>query len=111
MPTSGSGSAPTATYGEGNANICGDIRHGIGKECEPHSNAKQCPGYQVTEGNKTLPPVSSFMPSNIATSNSNYRLVQVHENETDSGTDGLRTRHLQRQQKHDHALEPEHCAL
>jgi hypothetical protein len=30
----------------------------------------------VTEGNKSLPPVSSFMPSSIATSNSNYRLVQ-----------------------------------
>jgi hypothetical protein len=30
----------------------------------------------VTEGNKSLPPVSSFMPSNIATSNSDYRLVK-----------------------------------
>jgi len=60
----------------GNADVCGDIRHGIGKEWKPTGNAKQCPGYSVTEGNKTLPPVSSFMPSNIATSNSNYRLVQ-----------------------------------
>jgi len=60
----------------GNADVCGDIRHGIGKEWKHEGNAKQCPGYQVTEGNKSLPPVSSFMPSNIATSNSNYRLVQ-----------------------------------
>jgi hypothetical protein len=60
----------------GNADICGDIRHGIGKEWKHEGNAKQCPGYQVTEGNKSLPPVSSFMPSDIATSNSNYRLVQ-----------------------------------
>jgi hypothetical protein len=60
----------------GNADVCGDIRHGIGKEWKHEGNAKQCPGYQVTEGNKTLPPVSSFMPSNIATSNSNYRLVK-----------------------------------
>jgi hypothetical protein len=60
----------------GNGDICGDIRHGIGKEWKPSGNAKQCPGYTVTEGNKTLPPVSSFMPSNIATVNSDYRLVQ-----------------------------------
>lgn len=58
----------------GNADVCGDIRHGIGKEWTTTGNAKQCPGYKVTEGNKSLPPVSSFMPSNIATSNSNYRL-------------------------------------
>jgi hypothetical protein len=60
----------------GNGGVCGDIRHGIGKKWTPTGNAKQCPGYKVTEGNKTLPPVSSFMPSNIATSNSNYRLAK-----------------------------------
>jgi hypothetical protein len=60
----------------GNADVCGDVRHGIGKKFEKTGNAKQCPGYKETEGNKTLPPVSSFMPSNIATSNSDYRLVQ-----------------------------------
>jgi hypothetical protein len=60
----------------GNADVCGDIRHGIGKGWTTTGNAKQCPGYKVTEGNKSLPPVSSFMPSNIATSNSNYRLAQ-----------------------------------
>jgi len=60
----------------GNADVCGDARHGIGKKFEKTGNAKQCPGYAETEGNKTLPPVSSFMPSTIETSNSNYRLVQ-----------------------------------
>lgn len=60
----------------GNGDICGDIRHGIGKEWKHEGNATQCPGYSVTEGNKSLPPVSSFMPSNIATSNSDYRLVK-----------------------------------
>jgi len=60
----------------GNADACGDIRHGIGKKWTTTGNAKQCPGYKVTEGNKSLPPVSSFMPSNITTSNSNYRLAQ-----------------------------------
>ena len=60
----------------GNADVCGDIRHGIGKEWKHEGNAKQCPGYQVTEGNKSLPPVKSFMPSNIETINSDYRLVK-----------------------------------
>ena len=59
----------------GNADVCGDARHGIGKKFTKTGNAKQCPGYKETESNKTLPPVSSFMPSNIATTNSNYRLV------------------------------------
>lgn len=60
----------------GNADVCGDIRHGIGKEWGTEGNAEQCPGYQVTEGNKSLPPVSSFLPSDITTNNSNYRLVK-----------------------------------
>lgn len=60
----------------GNADICGEARHGIGKKFEKTGNAKQCPGYNESEGNKALPPVSSFMPSNIATSNSDYRLVK-----------------------------------
>jgi hypothetical protein len=60
----------------GNADICGDIRHGVGKKFETSGNAEQCSGYQVTESNKSLPPVSSFMPSDIATNNSNYRLVK-----------------------------------
>ncbi|HEY2334584.1 MAG TPA: hypothetical protein VGH58_06230 [Solirubrobacterales bacterium] len=60
----------------GNADICGDARHGIGKKFEKTGNAKQCPGYKESEGSKALPPVSSFMPSNISTSNSDYRLVK-----------------------------------
>jgi len=60
----------------GNANICGSIRHGIGKKWSKSGNAKQCSGYQLTEGNVDLPSVSSFMPTNIATNNSNYRLVK-----------------------------------
>ncbi len=60
----------------GNADVCGNIRHGVGKAWQTTGNAKQCPGYTVSEGNKSLPPVSSFMPSNIATSNSDYRLVR-----------------------------------
>jgi len=60
----------------GNADVCGDVRHGVGKKFEKTSNAKQCPGYVETEGNKSLPPVSSFMPSDIATNNSDYRLVK-----------------------------------
>jgi hypothetical protein len=60
----------------GNAVICGNIRHGVGKEWDVSKNhVHQCSGYKVTEGNVTLPPVSSFIPANIATENSNYRMV------------------------------------
>ena len=59
----------------GNASVCGNIRHGIGKKWSKSGNASQCTGYKVTEGNVELPPVSSFMPTNIATVNSDYRLV------------------------------------
>lgn len=62
--------------GNGNTVVCGDIRHGVGKQWIPTGNAKQCEKNVVTEGNKTLPPVTSFMPSDIATVNSNYRLYQ-----------------------------------
>ncbi|HKF83542.1 MAG TPA: hypothetical protein VKB23_11340 [Solirubrobacterales bacterium] len=54
------------------ANVCGDIRVGIGK---PKPNVKQCSGYGITYGNVNLPPVSSFMPTNIATSNADYRFT------------------------------------
>jgi hypothetical protein len=60
----------------GNAVICGNIRHGVGKEWNVTNNhVHQCSGYGVTEGNVSLPPVSSFVPSDIATNNSNYRLT------------------------------------
>jgi hypothetical protein len=64
-------------YVHNNGNVCGNIRHGIGKKATFENNGTQCSGYGVSEGNVTLPPVSSFMPTNIAdpTYNSNYRLV------------------------------------
>lgn len=58
------------------ASICGDIRHGIGKKTTFEKSSSQCGGYAQTEGNETLPPVSSFIPSNIASTNSVYRLVK-----------------------------------
>ncbi len=61
-------------YVENNGNVCGSIRHGVGKKVE--NKGTQCKGYTVTEGNVTMPPVSSFIPSDIATNNSNYRLVK-----------------------------------
>jgi hypothetical protein len=60
----------------GNASICGDILVGVGKSWKKSGNATQCSGHTVTQGTLTLPEVSSFMPSNIATSNSDYRLVK-----------------------------------
>lgn len=56
------------------ASICGDIRHGTGKKLTFENNASQCSGYVQTEGNETLLPVTSFMPEDIATNNSNARL-------------------------------------
>lgn len=58
----------------GNASICGDIRVGVGKKWTKSGNASQCSGYQTSEGNVDLPPVSSFIPTSIATLNSNNRL-------------------------------------
>jgi hypothetical protein len=68
-----------------NASICGDIRRGVGKKITFTNNSSQCSGYVQTEGNETLPPVSSFMPSNIATENSNYRLVKCTSTNVPSG--------------------------
>jgi hypothetical protein len=59
---------------DNNANVCGNIRKGVGKEHDTEGST-QCTGYTLTEGNVTLPAVSSFMPTDIATNNSNYRLV------------------------------------
>lgn len=59
----------------GNASVCGDIRVGVGKKWTKSGNASQCNGYHVSEGNLTLPPVSSFLPSDIATNNSNGRIT------------------------------------
>lgn len=56
------------------ATICGNIRYGVGKNVSYSNSARQCNGYSTMEGNQTLPPVSSFMPADIATNNSNYRM-------------------------------------
>ncbi len=60
----------------GNASICGDIRVGVGKKWSKSGNASQCSGYTFTEGTTTLPEVSSFIPSDIATKNSNGRITK-----------------------------------
>jgi hypothetical protein len=56
------------------ASICGDVRYGTGKKITFEQSASQCSGYAKSEGNETLPQVSSFMPSTIYSSNSNRRL-------------------------------------
>jgi hypothetical protein len=63
----------------GNATVCGSIQVGIGKKWTHSGNASQCSGYSVTEGNMELPAVSSFMPSNIATKNSNARITTCNK--------------------------------
>lgn len=59
----------------GNASICGDIRVGVGKSWSKSGNASQCSGYQTTNANVDLPPVSDFIPTDIATNNSNNRIT------------------------------------
>jgi hypothetical protein len=56
-------------------NVCGNVRHGVGKKAEMDDKAEQCDGYEVFEGNVDVPAVSTFMPSNISTVNSDYRLA------------------------------------
>jgi lipopolysaccharide export system protein LptA len=57
------------------SSICGNIRYGIGKKWIKSGSAKQCSGFKTSEGNVNLPSVSSFIPSNIATVNSNARIT------------------------------------
>lgn len=60
----------------GNTSICGSIQVGVGKKWTKSGNAKQCSGYSFTEGTMDLPPVTDFMPSDIATHNSNGRITK-----------------------------------
>ncbi len=60
----------------GNTSICGDIQVGIGKSWTHSGNSYQCSGYEFGEGSMELPPVSSFIPSDIATNNSNGRITK-----------------------------------
>jgi hypothetical protein len=66
---------------ENSATICGNIRHGIGKKVTYENSSKQCSGYTTTEGNATLPAVSTFIPTDIATNNHNYRLAKCTSTE------------------------------
>jgi hypothetical protein len=59
----------------GSANFCGNIRYGIGKKLIKSGAVTQCPGYKISQGNVNLPSVSTFIPSNISTVNSNARIT------------------------------------
>lgn len=60
---------------DNNGNVCGNVRHGVGKKLETEGQSERCEGYETTESNVELPAVSTFLPSNISTVNSNYRLA------------------------------------
>jgi len=72
-------------YVHNNGNVCGNVRHGVGEEATFENNGTQCSGYEVYEGNVPVPPVSSFIPSDIATNNSNYRLEKCISTENPAG--------------------------
>ncbi|HEX3609101.1 MAG TPA: hypothetical protein VHU14_05455 [Solirubrobacterales bacterium] len=75
----------------GNATICNNIRHGVGKEWQHSGNASQCNGYSIAEGEDELPQVSTFIPPDIATSNSNYRLVTCTVTSPEPKPEGCQT--------------------
>ncbi len=58
------------------ATICGNIRHGVGKGVTFNHSSGQCSGYAITEGSQSLPEVSTFMPTDIATNNNNHLLAK-----------------------------------
>ncbi len=59
----------------GSVDICGDVQVGIGKSWKYSGHKSQCAGHTFTQGNMEVPQVSSFIPSDIATHNSNGRLT------------------------------------
>ncbi len=70
-------------HAENNATVCGNVRHGVGHEAVFEDQAYQCPGYTVTEGDITLPPPP--VPADIATNNSNYRLIKCTSADNPAG--------------------------
>ncbi|HEX6689477.1 MAG TPA: hypothetical protein VF085_12575 [Solirubrobacterales bacterium] len=60
----------------GSVDICGDIQTGIGKTWIASGHKSQCQGHKLTQGTIEVPSVSSFIPSDIATHNSNARLTK-----------------------------------
>lgn len=64
--------------------LCGDVRVGTGQSSPTPTPPPTCPEQgTVTQENKTLPPV--VPPENIATVNSNYRLVKCVSSNNPSG--------------------------
>jgi hypothetical protein len=70
-------------YLDNNSNVCGNIRHGIGKGAYLTDNSTQCAGYDVIEDNVTVPPPP--VPADIGTNNSNFRLVKCSSTNNPTG--------------------------
>jgi hypothetical protein len=70
----GTNGSVTLTSSGKSPRVCGDIRHGAGQTSPTPNGPPTCKEQgEVTEGNRTLPPV--VPPANIATENSNCRLA------------------------------------
>jgi hypothetical protein len=65
---------PVGTNGsyhlDSNAEICNNLRYGVGEGIDFDSNSRQCPGYTQTSGFREIPPL--FKPG-LATANDNWR--------------------------------------
>lgn len=59
----------------GNVDICGDVQVGVGKDWIWSGHKSQCEGHSFDQGTLEVPSVASFIPSDIATNNSNGRIT------------------------------------
>jgi hypothetical protein len=67
----------------GGGNVCGNTRHGGGESTTFDNNSTQCAGFVNTTGNINLPTVTP--PTDIATNNSDSRLVKCTAPQTPLG--------------------------
>ena len=58
----------------GNAKVCGNVTHGVGRGVQTSSNAEVCSGYMITEGTFSLSPPD---PGDVATNNDNDRFFTL----------------------------------
>jgi len=66
----------------GSSTICGNIRHGVGGAI---NGSGQCLGYQTSEGDRDLPPLSEAKRQQLATSNTNVRFTNGEDTYTGNG--------------------------
>lgn len=68
----------TGTNGDvtmsGSSGVCGHIRHGVGDDV---TGTNRCPGYEIYEGDKNLPPLSAAALASLRASNRNCQIART----------------------------------